>query len=152
MPEITIEDFMKLDLRIARVKSAKSVEDADKLLKLELDLGALGEKTVFARFRDEAGNTSEIVSATVQLDMTPPNGKLIINGGNKVTNSTSGIVKLQIEHDEDVVGMQLNVFSRTRDLQVALDHDSVEHWRVHIQHHRFAARNEHRVPFCRDAG
>ena len=48
MPEITIEDFMNLDLRIARVKSAKSVEDADKLLKLELDLGALGEKTVFA--------------------------------------------------------------------------------------------------------
>ena len=48
MPEITIEDFMKLDLRIARVKSAESVEDADKLLKLELDLGALGEKTVFA--------------------------------------------------------------------------------------------------------
>ena len=42
MPEITIEDFMKLDLRVARVKSAKSVEDADKLLKLELDLGALG--------------------------------------------------------------------------------------------------------------
>ena len=48
MTEITIEDFMKLDLRIARVKSAVSVEDADKLLKLELDLGALGEKTVFA--------------------------------------------------------------------------------------------------------
>ena len=32
MPEITIEDFMKLDLRIARVKSAESVEDADKLI------------------------------------------------------------------------------------------------------------------------
>jgi len=48
MSDITIEDFIKLDLRIARVKSAESVEEADKLLKLELDLGPLGKKTVFA--------------------------------------------------------------------------------------------------------
>tara|TARA_B100001758_G_C18357492_1_gene583608 strand:- start:1174 stop:1506 length:333 start_codon:yes stop_codon:yes gene_type:complete len=48
MSEITIEDFIKLDLRIARIKKAESVEGADKLLKLELDLGALGSKTVFA--------------------------------------------------------------------------------------------------------
>ena len=48
MSEITIEDFMKLDLRIARVQKAESVEEADKLLKLELDLGSLGNKTVFA--------------------------------------------------------------------------------------------------------
>ena len=48
MSEITIEDFMKLDLRVARVEKAESVEEADKLLKLELNLGSLGEKTVFA--------------------------------------------------------------------------------------------------------
>ena len=48
MSEITIEDFMKLDLRVAKVKEAEAVEEADKLLKLELDLGELGSKTVFA--------------------------------------------------------------------------------------------------------
>ena len=48
MDEIDIEDFMKLDLRVARVVTAESVEDADKLLKLELDLGTIGNKTVFA--------------------------------------------------------------------------------------------------------
>ena len=48
MSEITIEDFIKLDLRIARIETAESVEEADKLLKLELDLGPLGKKTVFA--------------------------------------------------------------------------------------------------------
>ena len=48
MSEITIEDFMKLDLRVAKVKEAEAVEEADKLLKLELDLGELGNKTVFA--------------------------------------------------------------------------------------------------------
>ena len=48
MEEITIEDFMKLDLRIAKIVSAESVEEADKLLKLELDLGSEVSKTVFA--------------------------------------------------------------------------------------------------------
>jgi len=48
MSEITIEDFIKLDLRIARIETAESVEEADKLLKLVLDLGPLGKKTVFA--------------------------------------------------------------------------------------------------------
>ena len=45
--ECTIEDFMKVDLRIARVLSAERVEGADKLLKLELDVG-VAKKTVFA--------------------------------------------------------------------------------------------------------
>ncbi len=45
--EITIEDFARLDLRIARVAKAEHVEGADKLLRLELDLG--GEtRQVFA--------------------------------------------------------------------------------------------------------
>ena len=40
MDEINIEDFMKLDLRIAKIIHAEPVEDADKLLKLELDVGS----------------------------------------------------------------------------------------------------------------
>jgi methionine--tRNA ligase beta chain len=45
---ITIEDFAKLDLRIARVRSAEHVEGADKLLKITLDVGPLGTRQVFA--------------------------------------------------------------------------------------------------------
>ena len=37
--EITIEDFMKIDLRVARVEKAEPVEGADKLLQLTLNLG-----------------------------------------------------------------------------------------------------------------
>ena len=33
MEEITIEDFIKVDLRIARVKEAVEVPEADKLIK-----------------------------------------------------------------------------------------------------------------------
>ena len=45
---IQIDDFMKVDLRVARVKEASHVEGADKLLSITLDLGDLGTKNVFA--------------------------------------------------------------------------------------------------------
>ena len=46
-PEITYDDFAKLDLRIALIKKAEAVPEADKLLRLQLDLG--GElRQVFA--------------------------------------------------------------------------------------------------------
>jgi methionyl-tRNA synthetase len=38
-PEITIDDFNKIDLRVATILSCEKVAKADKLLKLELDLG-----------------------------------------------------------------------------------------------------------------
>ncbi|MBN1787576.1 MAG: methionine--tRNA ligase [Sedimentisphaerales bacterium] len=46
-PECTIDDFMKVDLRIAKVTRAEAVEGADKLLHLELDIGGV-TKNVFA--------------------------------------------------------------------------------------------------------
>jgi methionyl-tRNA synthetase len=45
---IQIDDFMKVDLRVARVEEASHVEGADKLLAIKLDLGELGTKNVFA--------------------------------------------------------------------------------------------------------
>ena len=47
-PQITIDDFAKIDLRVAKIKMAEHVEGADKLLKLTLDVGALGTRQVFA--------------------------------------------------------------------------------------------------------
>ncbi len=44
---ISIDDFNKLDLRIARISRAERVEGADKLLKLTLDVGGT-TRTVFA--------------------------------------------------------------------------------------------------------
>ncbi len=38
-PTINFDDFAKLDLRVARIVSAEHVEGADKLVKLQLDLG-----------------------------------------------------------------------------------------------------------------
>ncbi|MGA2679955.1 MAG: methionine--tRNA ligase [Sedimentisphaerales bacterium] len=46
-PECTIEDFAKIDLRIAQVVKAERVEGADKLLRLQLDIGGI-QKNVLA--------------------------------------------------------------------------------------------------------
>jgi methionyl-tRNA synthetase len=45
---ISIDDFTKIDLRIARIVNAEHVVGADKLLKLTLDVGEGRERTVFA--------------------------------------------------------------------------------------------------------
>ena len=47
---IGIEDFIKLDLRIAKVLAAEAVEGSDKLLKLTLELGG-EQRTVFSGIR-----------------------------------------------------------------------------------------------------
>ena len=44
---ISIDDFAKVDLRIAKIIKAEHVDGADKLLKLTLDIGN-GMRTVFA--------------------------------------------------------------------------------------------------------
>jgi methionyl-tRNA synthetase len=62
-PECTIEDFMKVDLRIAKVVVAEPVEGADRLLHLELDIGGI-KKSVFAGIA-KAYKCEELVGKTV---------------------------------------------------------------------------------------
>ena len=45
---INIKDFAKVELRIAKIVKAEAIEEADKLIKLHLDVGDFGERTVFA--------------------------------------------------------------------------------------------------------
>ena len=47
---ITIDDFLKVDLRVAKVQAAKVVPGADKLLELTLDVGG-GQRRVFSGIR-----------------------------------------------------------------------------------------------------
>jgi methionyl-tRNA synthetase len=51
-PECSIDDFTKVDLRVARIVSAENVTDAKKLLKLTLSLGGDTTKTVFAGIKE----------------------------------------------------------------------------------------------------
>jgi len=45
--EITVEDFAKMDIRIAKILAAEPVEGADKLVKVTVDVGD-GVRTIFA--------------------------------------------------------------------------------------------------------
>jgi methionyl-tRNA synthetase len=45
---ITIDDFARVDLRIARIVAAEAVDGADKLVRLTLDIGEQTPRTVFA--------------------------------------------------------------------------------------------------------
>ena len=50
-PEVGIDEFAKIDLRVAKVLAANFVDGADKLLELRLDLGG-SRRTVFAGIRE----------------------------------------------------------------------------------------------------
>lgn len=45
---VSIDDFSKIDLRVAKIVKAEHVEGADKLLKLTLDIGEAKPRTVYA--------------------------------------------------------------------------------------------------------
>jgi methionyl-tRNA synthetase len=48
---ISIDDFLRVDLRVAKILNAELIAGADKLLKLTLDVGDLGERQIFAGIR-----------------------------------------------------------------------------------------------------
>jgi len=48
---LSIDEFARIDLRVARIVAAELVAGADKLLKLRVDLGEIGERDVFAGIR-----------------------------------------------------------------------------------------------------
>lgn len=66
----TIDDFVKVDLRVARIVSAEQVPDARKLLKLTLSLGGDVQKTVFAGIKaayDPASLVGRLVVCVANL-------------------------------------------------------------------------------------
>lgn len=52
MDTITYEDFQKLDIRVAKIIKVEEIEGADKLFKLTLDAGELGERTIAAGVKE----------------------------------------------------------------------------------------------------
>ncbi len=63
-PLISFDDFQKLDLRVAQIRTAEPVPKTKKLLRLELDLGDLGARTVVAGIA-EAYEPADLVGRKV---------------------------------------------------------------------------------------
>jgi methionyl-tRNA synthetase len=78
---IGIEDFAKLDLRVAKIVRAEAVENADKLLKLTLDLGG-ATRTVFAGIKSAyAPHQLEGKLAVVVANLAPRKMKFGVSEG-----------------------------------------------------------------------
>ncbi|MGN0852633.1 MAG: methionine--tRNA ligase, partial [Kiritimatiellia bacterium] len=63
--EIAFSDFEKLDLRVGRVLACEVVPKSAKLLKFELDAGALGRRTIFSGIRGTYPDPAALVGKEV---------------------------------------------------------------------------------------
>jgi methionyl-tRNA synthetase len=68
---LSLAEFTRVDLRVARILSAEYIPGADKLLKLRVDLGELGEREIFAGIRaayDPAGLVGRLTVVVANLE------------------------------------------------------------------------------------
>ena len=69
---ISIDDFSKIDLRIARIVNAEHVEGADKLIRLTLDIGEGTTRNVFAGIKSAYDPAALIGRMTVMVANLAP--------------------------------------------------------------------------------
>ena len=69
---ISIDDFMKVDLRIAKIVNAEHVEGAEKLLKLTLDIGEAATRQVFAGIKSAYDPATLVGRQTVMVANLAP--------------------------------------------------------------------------------
>ena len=87
---ISIDDFNKLDLRVAKIVKAEHVEGADKLLKLTLDVGGT-TRTVFAGIKSAyAPEKLEGQFAVVVANLAPRKMKFGVSEGMVLAASGEG--------------------------------------------------------------
>ena len=68
---ISVDDFLRIDLRVAKILNAELIAGADKLLKLRVDVGELGERDIFAGIRaayDPAGLVGRHIVVVANLE------------------------------------------------------------------------------------
>ncbi len=88
---ISIDDFARIDLRVARIANAEHVEGADKLLKLSLDLGAMGTRQVFAGIKSAYDPAALIGRFTVVVaNLAPRKMKFGLSEGMVLAASGEG--------------------------------------------------------------
>jgi methionyl-tRNA synthetase len=71
-PHISIEEFAKVDLRVARIVEAAHVEGADKLIRLSLDIGEENPRQVFAGIKSAYDPASLVGRLTVMVANLAP--------------------------------------------------------------------------------
>ena len=95
-PEISIDDFAKIDLRSAKIVTAEKVEKADKLLKLTIDLG--GETRTIVSGIAEFYTPESLVGQTIVViaNLKPAKIRGIESHGMLLAASTEDRAKLSL--------------------------------------------------------
>ena len=90
-PVIAIDDFSKIDFRIAKIVNAEHVEGAEKLLKLTLDIGEEKPRTVFAGIKSAYDPSNLVGRLTVMVaNLAPRKMKFGLSEGMVLAASGEG--------------------------------------------------------------
>ena len=105
---INIDQFSTVDLRVAKIIDAKDVEDADKLLQLNLDVGDLGTRNVFAGIKS-AYKPDELIDRLVVLvnNLEPRKMKFGLSEGMVLASSNENGIYLVSPDDGAKPGMKV---------------------------------------------
>jgi methionyl-tRNA synthetase len=93
--EITVEDLVKVDLRVARIVTAEAIPDAKKLLRLQVSLGGDTTRTVIAGIKG-AYEPEQLVGRLVVMvaNLAPRKMKFGVSEGMLLAAGTDGEVFL----------------------------------------------------------
>ncbi|QIW16851.1 methionine--tRNA ligase [Pasteurellaceae bacterium RH1A] len=108
-PEITIDDFAKLDLRVAKVISCEAVPESNKLLKFQLDLGD-HQRQVFSGIKAAYSKPEELNGRFVIMvaNLAPRKMKFGLSEGMILSAGTGGSDLFLLSGDEGIrPGMQV---------------------------------------------
>ncbi|MGB6043432.1 MAG: methionine--tRNA ligase subunit beta, partial [Pirellulales bacterium] len=102
--EVSFDDFVKVDLRVARVVTAEAIPEARKLLKLTLSLGGDEKKTVFAGIKS-AYDPADLVGRLVVCvaNLAPRTMKFGVSEGMVIASGGGGNEVFLLSPDEGAV-------------------------------------------------
>ena len=105
---INIDQFSAVDLRVAKIIDAKDVEGADKLLQLNLDVGDLGTRNVFAGIKS-AYKPDKLIDRLVVLvnNLEPRKMKFGLSEGMVLASSNENGIYLVSPDDGAKPGMKV---------------------------------------------
>jgi methionyl-tRNA synthetase len=100
-----IDDFGKLDLRVAEVRAAERVPKSDKLLRLEVDLGPLGTRQILAGIGKQYAPEDLIGKRIAVLANLPPRKMMGLESQGMVLAAGDGnVLSVLTPHNDVPVG------------------------------------------------
>lgn len=107
--ETDFDGFLTVDLRVARVVEASAVAKADKLLELKIDLGPLGERTIFAGIK-KTHDPADLVDKHIAVvaNLKPRKMKFGVSEGMLLAAGDGEEIRLVVLEDGALPGQRLS--------------------------------------------